>query len=51
MSSIAGLVFQPLTGSYSASKHALVGLACSLFSDAAPHGIKVHLVMRIKSKK
>jgi NAD(P)-dependent dehydrogenase (short-subunit alcohol dehydrogenase family) len=43
ISSIAGLVFQPLTGSYSASKHALVGLACSLFSDAAPNGIKVHI--------
>lgn len=43
ISSIAGLAFQPLTGSYSASKHALVGLACSLFSDAKPHGIQIHV--------
>ena len=43
VSSIAGLVFQPLTGSYSASKHALVGFACTLFSDAAQYGIRVHL--------
>jgi NAD(P)-dependent dehydrogenase (short-subunit alcohol dehydrogenase family) len=43
ISSVAGLVFQPLTGSYSASKHALVGLACSLYDDASQHGIKVHI--------
>lgn len=43
ISSIAGLAFQPLTGSYSASKHALVGLACTLSSDAKPHGIQIHL--------
>jgi NAD(P)-dependent dehydrogenase (short-subunit alcohol dehydrogenase family) len=43
ISSIAGLVFQPLTGSYSASKHAIFGLACSMFPDAAVHGIRVHV--------
>jgi NAD(P)-dependent dehydrogenase (short-subunit alcohol dehydrogenase family) len=43
ISSIAGLAFQPLTASYSASKHALVGLACSIFPDAASNGIGVHI--------
>ena len=43
ISSIAGLAFQPLTASYSASKHALVGLACTIFPDAAANGISVHI--------
>jgi len=43
ISSIAGLAFQPLSASYSASKHALVGLACSIFPDAASNNISVHV--------
>ena len=43
VSSIAGLAFQPLTGSYSASKHALVGMACTLFQDAKPNGIHISI--------
>jgi NAD(P)-dependent dehydrogenase (short-subunit alcohol dehydrogenase family) len=43
ISSIAGLAFQPLTASYSASKHALVGLACSIFPDAASNNVSVHI--------
>jgi len=43
VSSIAGLVFQPLTASYSASKNALVGFACSLYTDAIEYEINVHL--------
>lgn len=41
ISSIAGLAFQPLTGSYSASKHALVGMASTLLLDAKPNGINI----------
>jgi NAD(P)-dependent dehydrogenase (short-subunit alcohol dehydrogenase family) len=43
VSSVAGLVFQPLTAGYSASKHALVGLASSIFADASRHGVSVHV--------
>jgi NAD(P)-dependent dehydrogenase (short-subunit alcohol dehydrogenase family) len=43
VSSIAGLALQPLTGSYCASKHALVGMASALYADARPNGIRVHV--------
>jgi NAD(P)-dependent dehydrogenase (short-subunit alcohol dehydrogenase family) len=39
--SVAGLVAAPLSGSYSATKHAVVGLSKSLRLEATRHGVRV----------
>ena len=45
VASIAGRVSRARTGSYSASKFALIGWSDSLYAEEKPHGVHVGLVM------
>lgn len=42
--SMAGLVATPFQGSYTATKHAVVGLSKALRLEARPHGVKVSVL-------
>ena len=42
--SLAGLVVSPLTGPYTATKHAVVALSLSLRAEAALHGVQVSVL-------
>jgi short-subunit dehydrogenase len=45
VASTAGRVSRPRTGSYSASKFALIGWSDSLYAEEQPHGVHVGLVL------